>query len=93
MKHLFTILFISAGILFAGAKTYQITQPVSFEPIHSDHLKMGGESPNGGTIEVNNFYMSKDRKPMIPVCGEFHYSRYPEEQWEQEIIKMKNREI
>ena len=26
---------------------------------------------------------------MLPVTGEFHYSRYPAAQWEQAILKMK----
>lgn len=30
-----------------------------------------------------------DGEPVIPVMGEFHYSRYPHEQWEEEILKMK----
>lgn len=31
----------------------------------------------------------KDGIPWIPFCGEFHYSRVPEEEWETEIAKMK----
>ena len=50
---------------------------------------MGGSSPTGGSIGVNNFYMSIDGRPVIPVMGEFHYARYPREQWEEEILKMK----
>lgn len=50
---------------------------------------MGGSSPTGGSISVNNFYMSIDGRPVIPVMGEFHYARYPREQWEEEILKMK----
>ena len=57
--------------------------------IKSDHLRMGGSSPTGGSISVNNFYMSIDGRPVIPVMGEFHYARYPREQWEEEILKMK----
>ena len=57
--------------------------------IKSDHLRMGGSSPMGGSISVNNFYMSFDGRPAIPVMGEFHYARYPREQWEEEILKMK----
>ena len=38
---------------------------------------------------MNNFYMSIDGRPVIPVMGEFHYARYPREQWEEEILKMK----
>lgn len=33
--------------------------------------------------------MLRNGKPMLPVTGEFHYSRYPAEQWEQAILKMK----
>ena len=57
--------------------------------IKSDHLRMDGSSPTGGSISVNNFYMSIDGRPVIPVMGEFHYARYPREQWEEEILKMK----
>jgi len=31
----------------------------------------------------------RDGKPWIPVMGEFHYTRYPETFWEEEILKMK----
>jgi hypothetical protein len=31
----------------------------------------------------------RDGKPWIPVMGEFHYTRYPERYWEEEILKMK----
>lgn len=75
--------------LAATAKTYELTPPQNWEPIRGEHLQMGAVSPDGGSINVNNFYIIRDGKPVIPVMGEFHYSRYPAEQWEQEIIKMK----
>jgi hypothetical protein len=31
----------------------------------------------------------RDGKPWLPVMGEFHYTRYPESYWEEEILKMK----
>ena len=31
----------------------------------------------------------RDGKPWFPIVGEFHYSRYPADKWEQEILKMK----
>lgn len=46
-------------------------------------------SPNGSTIALNSRFLTLDGKPWLPVMGEFHYSRYPESQWEQEILKMK----
>ena len=72
-----------------GQKIYELTAPATPKKIVEGSLKMGGTSPTGGTISVNNFYMSIDGRPVIPVMGEFHFSRYPAEQWEEEILKMK----
>lgn len=49
----------------------------------------GGRSPDGQTLSINDRYLMRDGKPWFPVMGEFHYSRYPESQWEKEILKMK----
>ena len=68
---------------------YEIDAPAEPKPIYTGHLNMGGTSPDGGSIDVNSYYMSIDGKPVIPVMGEFHFSRYPAEQWEEEILKMK----
>ena len=38
---------------------------------------------------MNERYLTLDGKPWLPVMGEFHYSRVPEAQWEEEILKMK----
>ena len=46
-------------------------------------------APDGSTITVNSQYLMRDGKPWIPVMGEFHYTRYPEPYWEEEILKMK----
>ncbi len=55
----------------------------------SDHLDLGGTNTQGRVIDVNDYYMSIDGRPAIPVSGEFHYSRYPEEFWEESIQKMR----
>lgn len=70
-------------------KMYELNEPAQDKPIIEGKLKMGGTSPQGGSISVNSYYMSIDGKPVVPVMGEFHFSRYPREQWEQEIVKMK----
>lgn len=80
---------LGVAALAATAKTYELTPPQNWEPVRGEHLQMDAVSPDGGSINVNNFYIIRDGKPVIPVMGEFHYSRYPAEQWEQEIIKMK----
>jgi beta-galactosidase len=52
--------------------------------------KLGtAKNPRGDTIGVNSQYLTLNGKPWIPVMGEFHFSRYPEAQWEEEILKMK----
>lgn len=58
-------------------------------PVEEGYLLLGGRSPEGGTISVNSEYIMIDGKPVIPVMGEFHYSRYPESLWEEQIMKMK----
>lgn len=46
-------------------------------------------SPTGEVIAVNSRYITRNGKPWLPVVGEFHFSRYPEAEWEEEILKMK----
>ncbi len=53
------------------------------------HLKMGGKNPQGVEINANSQYLTMAAKPWLPVMGEFHFSRYPHEQWEEELLKMK----
>jgi len=50
---------------------------------------MGAASPDGHRLSANSRYLTKDGKPWFPIVGEFHYSRYPDAEWEQEILKMK----
>lgn len=88
-RSIVSALLLSALAINLQAQEYEITAPKTFERIHSEHLQMGSTTPDGGSIEVNNFYMLRNGRPVIPVMGEFHYTRYPNEQWEQEIIKMK----
>jgi hypothetical protein len=52
-------------------------------------LHMGGVSPTGHRVEVNSQYLTYDGKPWLPVMGEFHFSRFPQKYWEEEILKMK----
>ena len=46
---------------------------------------VGGKSPNGHVLSANSSYLTLDGKPWFPLMGEFHYSRYPEADWEEEI--------
>jgi hypothetical protein len=63
------------------------SKPAGARPIPNPRL--GGKSPAGHDIEVNSQYLTLDGKPWLPVMGEFHFSRYPEQYWEEELLKMK----
>jgi beta-galactosidase len=53
-------------------------------------LKMGtAVSPSGERLGVNSQYLTRNGVPWMPVMGEFHYSRTPDDQWEDELRKMK----
>ena len=53
-------------------------------------LTMGASTnPDGHSITVNSRYLVRDGRPWLPVMGEFHFSRYPHQYWEEELLKMK----
>ncbi len=77
----------SADHLFTIDATREAAAP------ETGYLEMGsdnaGRSPDGSTLTVNSRYLVLDGKPWLPVMGEFHFSRYPQKYWEEEIAKMK----
>lgn len=83
-----------AGLTLPGAAMAEtvlsvdaIAQPPALE---TGYLKMGqGVSPTGGTIGINNRYLALDGKPWMPTMGEFHYSRFPADGWDEQLAKMK----
>ena len=66
-----------------------LDEPSEYKSIVTGGLQLGGSNRFGRSIEVNNYYMSFDGKPVIPVLGEFHFSRYDASRWEEEILKIK----
>lgn len=40
-------------------------------------------------IGINSRWLTRGDRPWFPVSGEFHYSRYPAVEWEEELLKMK----
>ena len=53
------------------------------------YFHLGGASKSGNSLSVNSRYLVKNSQPWLPVMGEFHFARYPEAYWEEEILKMK----
>jgi hypothetical protein len=89
-KHVLALLLMlaSSAVCFGQSK-YSINLDVPDKKIIKGHLNLGGASPSGNSIEVNSYYITKNGEPFFPVVGEFHYSRYPAQYWEESIQKMK----
>ncbi|MDG0791519.1 beta-galactosidase [Cohnella ginsengisoli] len=68
---------------------YRIDASQDRKKIRSGASRMGGSHPSGERLGLSNYYMEKNGKPFFGICGEFHYSRYDERFWEDEIVKMK----
>ncbi len=73
----------------AAPQSYPIDLNTPLKPITRGHLDLGGTAPDGKSIAVNSFYIEKEGKPFVPLIGEFHFSRYPAQEWEDELRKMK----
>ncbi len=63
--------------------------PAAGPPAIPHHLRMAGTSPDGRTIDVTSLYITTNGKPVLLVSGEMHFSRYPHQFWEEELLKMK----
>ncbi|MCB9282737.1 MAG: beta-galactosidase [Lewinellaceae bacterium] len=81
-------LFFLSNTIFSQ-RTYEIDLNVPEMSIRSGHLNLGGKGPNGEEISVNNYFVSLNGRPFIPVAGEFHFSRYPKQYWDESLKKMK----
>ena len=46
-------------------------------------------SPDGTTLTLDSNSLLLNGKPWTPVMGEFHFARYPENEWREELLKMK----
>lgn len=68
---------------------HTINAAIAPKEIYPSTLRLGGSNPAGDEISFTNYYMELNGKPYFAICGEFHYSRYPEADWETEIRKMK----
>src|SRR5271165_2267221 len=67
--------------LFVDAsKAYSAPDPSSFQT-------GSAKSADGRVIGLNERFLTLDGRPWLPVMGEFHYTRVPEAEWEDEILK------
>lgn len=78
--------------LSANAQTEEHTVVLSKDITYTEgrHFKQGAnKDPKGVELDLNNYYLRQGGKPVLPVMGEIHYSRYPRAEWEQALLQMK----
>lgn len=90
MKHLlfsFTAGLLLATIASAAPLTMTVTAPAAAE---SEIFHLGtARAPDGSTLTATRESLVLNGRLWTPVMGEFHYTRYPAEEWREELLKMK----
>jgi beta-galactosidase len=78
---------IIASVAGAAPLTAKVTDP---SPVITAGFKMGdSRNSDGQTLTLDSHSLLLNGKPWTPVMGEFHYSRVPENEWREELLKMK----
>jgi beta-galactosidase GanA len=70
-------------------RAYSIDVKNTQKEIYPLETKLGGVNNAGEKYSLTNYYIEKNGQPFFGISGEFHFSRYICEKWEDEIIKMK----
>jgi beta-galactosidase len=82
------LLLLTAFLKSMAQQVYELDATMNQDPFR-ETLNLGGNNPKGLAIAFNNHYMSIGGQPVIPVTGEFHFTRYPRQYWDESIKKMK----
>jgi hypothetical protein len=83
----FSAFALSALSAHAAPLTASLSTP---PPAESGYFAMGAaQSPDRHTLTVDSRSLRLDGQAWLPVMGEFHYARYPAEEWREELLKMK----
>src|SRR4029077_1999109 len=81
------VLAASPHATAAGPLTVAVPAPA---PPNAEGFNMGqSRRPDGATLTFDSQSFLLDGKRWTPVMGEFHYARYPETEWRDELLKMK----
>lgn len=89
LKQIIFILYIFCFCTAPIAAQFQIDLRKTPNASPLKQLEMGHVGPAGKEIRINSLYMTEAGKPVIPVMGEFHYSRYDCRFWKDALLKMK----
>lgn len=78
-------------VFLAGGRAAPLTITVAKPaPPPAGVMHMGADrSPDGSTLTVGSRSLLLDGRPWVPAMGEFHFARYPADEWREELLKMK----
>ncbi|WP_105968757.1 beta-galactosidase [Streptomyces geranii] len=68
---------------------HSLRVPAPAGPPLTGHLPFADAPGVPDPIGVTGRWFTRGGRPWFPVSGEFHYSRYPAGEWEEELLKMK----
>ena len=68
---------------------YRFQLPEAVPPVVEGQLEIGPSNPDGPQWGCNDRYITKDGQPFMPVMAEFHFSRYPAKEWDEQLMKIK----
>jgi len=80
---------LTFGLLSAqgGLESIALVEP---SPAASTGFQLGqARRPDGTVLGVDSYSLWRNDQRWLPVMGEFHFSRYPENEWRGELLKMK----
>ncbi len=88
MKFTPFLLMLLPALAAAAPLTIDLTKTAP-PPNASPYGPGSTTNPQGGPITADSRSFFLDGKPWTPILGEFHYARYPREEWRDELLKMK----
>ena len=95
-RHLLTGLLAWVALAATATGRLHAAEPLRLDltvreaPGRTGDFKMGTtRSPDGHELTVDGCSLLRDGRRWLPVMGEFHYARYPEQEWRDELLKMK----
>ncbi|OGC00575.1 hypothetical protein A2V82_01785, partial [candidate division KSB1 bacterium RBG_16_48_16] len=98
-KFFASVVISAAGFLISCSATENHTAAIEEKVINigkdlpfieGKHFRQGTHTdPQGRELGLNNYHIRYAGEPILPVMGEIHYSRYPKEEWEEALLKMK----
>ena len=90
-RALVLISFYSAFAFAFSLRAEVVSATILNPPLaETGYFKLGTtKNPAGHEINVNSRSLLFDGQPVFPVMGEIHYSRVPQAEWREELLKMK----